>query len=129
MYTVTIDDHFSAAHSLRNYRGKCEELHGHNWKVKITISGKKLREGLLFDFTELKKISAQILSRLDHTHLNETLAFFKKNNPTSENIAWYLFFEFKKALSSYPRSAVRLRKIEVWETERCMASFSETGDE
>lgn len=127
MYTVTIDDHFSAAHSLRNYRGKCEALHGHNWKVKITLAGKKLREGLLFDFTELKKISAQILSELDHTHLNEKVPFFKKNNPTSENIAQYLFFEFKKALSAY--RAVSVRKIEVWETERCMASFSETGDE
>lgn len=127
MYTITIDDHFSAAHSLRNYRGKCEELHGHNWKIKVTIAGKRLQEGLLVDFTDLKRISSQIMSLLDHTHLNEKVPFFKKNNPTSENIARYLFFEFKKALTA--NRAIHVQKIEVWETERCMASFSESSDE
>jgi 6-pyruvoyltetrahydropterin/6-carboxytetrahydropterin synthase len=90
IYEITVKGSFCGAHSLRYYRGKCEALHGHNWRVEATVYGNKLgKTGMLLDFTVLKARLEKVISALDHKHLNE-IPFFKKQNPTSENIARYI---------------------------------------
>lgn len=113
MPEVKIIDRFSAAHNLRNYRGKCEELHGHNWQVEITVQRADLsKDGMVIDFKDLKEMTEGVLSGLDHKYLNE-LEHFKKHNPTSENIAAYIAEEIKKKLPP----PLNLKEVMVWETE------------
>ena len=115
MYEVTVSGTFSAAHSLRNYRGRCENLHGHNWKVEVTLSGKRLDPaGMLYDFTRLKEILGEILSGLDHKNLND-LSIFKKKNPTSENIACYIL-NMVRSITSRQRG-IKVECVKVWESE------------
>ena len=122
MYEVSIEANFSAAHCLRNYRGKCEELHGHNWKVEVTVAGDSLDEiGLAIDFKILKEKSRVVIDRLDHHHLNE-LSPFTRVNPSSENIARYIFEQLKKALEG---ERVKLSKVIVWEAEGSKAMYYE----
>ena len=90
MYILTVEDHFSSAHQLRGYQGKCENIHGHNWRVVLKVKGSELNDiGLLIDFHELKSILKDILNQLDHCNLNEVEPF-DKINPSSENIAQYI---------------------------------------
>ena len=113
MPEAKIIDSFSAAHSLRNYKGKCEALHGHNWRIEITVGRKKLdKSGMVMDFINLKKMTRGILFKLDHCYLNE-LSSFKKRNPTSENIAEYIAGELKKKI----RLPLSLKEVRVWETD------------
>ncbi|MDD4954510.1 MAG: 6-carboxytetrahydropterin synthase QueD [Candidatus Omnitrophica bacterium] len=122
MYRVKITSNFSAAHFLRGYQGKCENLHGHNWKVEVLISSDKLDScGMVVDFGELKKITGKILDELDHKHLNE-LPYFAQNNPSSENIACHIFNKLKAEL----RERARLEEVSVWETDNSCASYKET---
>ncbi|MCD6220945.1 6-carboxytetrahydropterin synthase QueD, partial [bacterium] len=98
MYEIKIIDEFSAAHRLKNYKGKCENLHGHNWKVEVVISGEFLdKTGLLLDFGILKEKLNFVLKKLDHKNLNR-ISFFYRTNPTSENIAYYIFIKMKTLL-------------------------------
>lgn len=120
MYILQITDSFSAAHYLRNYKGKCEKLHGHNFKVEIKVKGSKLdKKGMLIDFQDIKKMTRKILSGLDHSNLNEKNPF-TKTNPTSENIAKYLFEEINKKLSFFN---CILLSITVWENEKASATY------
>ncbi len=117
MPEVKVIDGFSAAHNLRNYRGKCEKLHGHNWKVEIIVGRKKLgMNGMVIDFIDLKRLVKDVLLKLDHSFLNE-LAYFKTRNPTSENITVYIAGEIKKRL----KPPLVLREVRVWETETSCA--------
>src|SRR3989304_1721426 len=98
MYELTIISDFAAAHNLRGYEGECENLHGHNWKVEVMVTSKELNKiGLAVDFRVLKKMLEGILEKLDHKYLNEILPF-DKENPSSENIARYIFNQFKKEI-------------------------------
>ena len=91
MYRIIVEDDFSSAHRLREYEGKCSSLHGHNWKVRLTVRATELdRRGITMDFGKLKKLLASLLSRLDHTDLNQ-VAPFDEINPTAENIARTVF--------------------------------------
>lgn len=118
MFEVKVSSEFSAAHSLRGYRGKCEELHGHNWKVEMVVSSDRLDKiGMVADFRQLKKILNSILDKLDHRYLNN-LTFFKKVNPTSENIAKYIYDRIKD-------KGLRIKSVTVWESERTCASYDE----
>lgn len=118
MYSIKIESYFSAAHYLRGYRGKCEELHGHNWKVEVTLEAKKPdKTGMVLDFKDLKAGLNQALEKLDHKCLNN-LAYFKKVNPTSENIAQYIYNELKSEIS-------RLKLVTVWENHNSCASYYE----
>lgn len=120
MYNIMVEDTFSSAHHLRNYEGKCENLHGHNWKVQVVVSGEKLDdEGLLIDFTILKVILKKITDQLDHKDLNG-LEHFSGINPTSENIATYIHAQMDKELAGYP---VALKSITLWENEKQCASY------
>ena len=120
MYHLTIHTHFAAAHNLRNYQGDCENLHGHNWKVEVTVAARELDEaGLAIDFKVLKKETKRILELLDHRHLNE-LQPFRTVNPSSENIARFLFEELRKTLDD---GNVRVDSIKVWESDNACASY------
>lgn len=122
MYKIKIVTNFSAAHSLRGYKGKCESLHGHNWKVEVLVSSEKLNSlGIAIDFQELKKITSKVLEELDHKHLND-LEYFRKVNPSSEQIARYIFLRLKKLIAN---QKYRLVEVLVWETETSCAGYSE----
>lgn len=120
MYKVKIISHFCAAHSLREYKGKCENLHGHNWKVEALVSSLRLDScGMVMDFSDLKKILNCVLEKLDHKHLND-LSYFTKVNPSSEELARYIFNELKPLI---PKSQCKLEEIRVWETEGSCAIY------
>lgn len=122
LYTIKVQAQFNAAHHLRGYKGRCERLHGHNWKVEVQIQSALLNKvGLVYDFKEAKKKLAKVLSCLDHSYLNK-LAYFRKNNPTSEKIAEFIYARLKKLLGG---QCLRLKEVAVWETESSSAAFSE----
>ena len=113
MYEITVEKHIDAAHYLRGYQGKCENLHGHRYKIVVKVSAPKLNKiGLAYDFTDLKKHLGDILERYDHTCLND-LSPFDKINPSAENIAGTIYNELKEKLSAEP---VTLVAVEAWET-------------
>ncbi len=116
MYSIKIESYFSSAHFLRDYKGKCEELHGHNWKVEVNVEAKKLdKAGMVLDFKDLKMKLNAVLEKLDHKCLNN-LAYFKKVNPTSENIAQYIYNSLKSEVKS-------LKLVTVWESHNSCASY------
>ncbi|MBL7158399.1 MAG: 6-carboxytetrahydropterin synthase QueD [Candidatus Omnitrophica bacterium] len=107
MYEIKVTDEFSGAHRLRNYKGKCESLHGHNWRVKINIYSSILNvHGMVMDFKELKKHLKKVLAPLDHAYLNG-LACFKKKNPTSENIAKFVHEKLSRTIKKKMKVSVR----------------------
>ena len=121
MYKLRVSSEFSAAHNLREYKGKCEALHGHNWKVEVVIAAKNVnRQGLVVDFHEIKNMVKAALEELDHNYLNQ-LDYFKKHNPTSENLAKYIFDEIKAQI---PSKKIRLQEVTVWESDQCSATYS-----
>lgn len=122
MYAVKIEDYFSGAHRLRNYHGKCEDLHGHNWKVEVLVISDTLDEGgMVLDFTILKASTREVLETLDHKYLNE-LPDFLETNPSSENISRYIFDKLKPLLDN---QKTRLKQVTVWESENACASYAE----
>ena len=113
MYEISVEKHFDAAHFLRGYRGKCEALHGHRFRVVARVNATKLDDiGLAYDFAELKRHLDDILVRFDHTCLNDVPPF-DKINPSSENIAANIYGELRSKLAGAP---VALSAIEVWES-------------
>ncbi|MBU2591686.1 MAG: 6-carboxytetrahydropterin synthase QueD [Nitrospinota bacterium] len=122
-YTLTIKSSFSSAHQLKGYQGGCENLHGHNWAVEVSVISETLNDiGLAVDFRELKKIVKRVLKQYDHVVLNDH-PDFREKNPTAENIACAIYK--KMGEESYGDNQVRVDKITVWETEGCSASYSE----
>jgi len=120
MYEVKVITQFAAAHQLRDFRGKCEKLHGHNWKIEVSLAGDKLNDaGLLIDFNELKDATNRILEELDHSFLNE-LPQFKDQNPSSENIAAYIF---EKLSSELTNNQIKVTKVTAWESDFASASY------
>jgi len=122
-YNLTIKSSFSSAHQLKGYQGGCENLHGHNWAVEISVISKTLDNiGLAVDFRELKKIVKRVLKDYDHVVLNEH-PDFKEKNPTAEHIAESIYK--KMAKESFGENDVKIDKVTVWETEGCSASYTE----
>ncbi len=120
MYEVKIIRFFSAAHFLQDYHGKCEALHGHNWKVEVMVRRQTLGEGnMALDFARLKRQTDEVLERLDHKNLNE-LPPFRDQNPSSEAIARYIFQELEKALAD---EAVTLYRVNAWESRDSCAGY------
>jgi 6-pyruvoyltetrahydropterin/6-carboxytetrahydropterin synthase len=119
-YDISVEMDFDAAHFLRGYQGKCEALHGHRFKVMVTVKASKLNEiGLAYDFTELKKRLGAVLAQFDHTCLNDTAAF-KKLNPSSENIAAIIYAEMKKRLKKAPAT---IAAVTVWESPHSHVTY------
>ena len=121
MYRLSVYDYFSSAHQLVGYEGKCEELHGHNWKVEIEIEGNEIDNiGMLMDFKILKSMLKEILDEMDHKFLNN-LEQFKDTNPSSEFIAKYVFNQIKVQLPK----VVKITSTSIWESERSRAVYFE----
>ncbi|MFC1666788.1 6-carboxytetrahydropterin synthase QueD [Candidatus Omnitrophota bacterium] len=120
MYEILIKSDFSSAHNLRGYRGRCERLHGHNWKVDARFETAALNNiGISVDFKVLKSKLKSILKRLDHTYLNRISAF-KRKNPSAENIAKYIFKELKSSLKS---KDFFVKSVSVWESDASCATY------
>lgn len=120
MYDISVEQEFDAAHALGGYQGKCENLHGHRFRVALTITAANLNEiGLAYDFTILKKQLGEVLGRFDHTLLNDVHPF-NEINPSSENIARTVYDEMKTRLSNAP---VSIKRVEVWESPTSRAEY------
>jgi 6-pyruvoyltetrahydropterin/6-carboxytetrahydropterin synthase len=121
MFEITIEETFAAGHALRNYRGKCENVHGHNYRCQVTVEGKELNEiGLLVDFVELKKVVHTVLDSMDHQWLNE-FPPFDVLNPSAENMAKYIYDEVNGKLPV--KDGVRLASVRLWETDTASAIY------
>ncbi|WP_196594163.1 6-carboxytetrahydropterin synthase QueD [Pectinatus sottacetonis] len=123
MFELLIKEDFGAAHRIVGYPGKCNNLHGHNWKVEAVVYGKELDKlGMLIDFKKLKKALREIIGELDHHYLNE-LAAFSQENPSAENISAYIYHKLSE--HSYLQNRCRVKYIKVWETEKSSALYYE----
>ena len=124
-YEIKIESFFSGAHRLRGYDGQCENLHGHNWKVEVFVSSSELREdGMVLDFRKLREATQAVLEALDHRYLNE-IPYFSEINPSSENIAKYIFDRLKDRFEGIH---ARLTKVTAWESASACASYYEDHD-
>ncbi len=122
MYELMIETTFSAAHQLRGYKGKCEELHGHNWKVQVHVTASKLNEiDIALDFHDLKAYTNEIIKQLDHSMLNDLFPF-TEINPSSENIARWIFESLKKKINT---DDIRVSAVTVWESDTASATYYE----
>ena len=120
-YELVVKTRFAAAHNLRKYHGNCERLHGHNWLVEIVLAAQKLDDlGMVMDFRQAKDLIENIFEKLDHRYLNE-LGEFSEDNPTTENIARFVYNSLKEKLPPQ----VRMKKVTAWESEDCGASYCE----
>jgi 6-pyruvoyltetrahydropterin/6-carboxytetrahydropterin synthase len=125
MFEVTVEHTFAAGHSLREYKGKCENVHGHNYRIQVTVEGEKLnRIGLLVDFVDLKRAVRQVSEKLDHQFINDVEPFTTLN-PSAENIAKYFYDEVSKILNlnGFNEHPVRIGQITVWETDTSIAVY------
>ena len=119
-HEVMIQMSFSSAHFLRNYIGKCANLHGHNYKVEVHVRGSKLNSiGMLIDFADLKAATRQVVDYLDHRNINELPPFDQEINSTAEELAAYFLREVGAQLND---DRLQVYKVRVWETENCVAS-------
>ena len=119
MFELKIITHFAAAHQLKMVSKKCENIHGHNWKIEVCIAGETLTDaGVLIDFGKLKSYLSEIIEKLDHKFLNE-LSCFRKN-PSSENIAYYIAHELKKKLVNHD---IKVTRVIAWESEDACATY------
>ncbi len=119
MYELMIKDSFAAAHNLRDYSGKCEHLHGHNYTVELHVRAEQLMpNGLAIDFTDLKKVLKKVMEVLDHKYLNEDVEYFKINNPSAENIAKFVFDELEPSIKP-----AKVFRVCVYESENAKACY------
>jgi 6-pyruvoyltetrahydropterin/6-carboxytetrahydropterin synthase len=122
MFQISVDETFSSGHSLRGYKGKCENVHGHNYKVRVTMEGPQLDSiGLLCDFTHLKRVIREVVCGVDHKYLNDQ-APFDVINPSAENLAKYFYDETTRRMNPTPEGA-RITRITIWETDTTTATY------
>ncbi|HUQ92042.1 MAG TPA: 6-carboxytetrahydropterin synthase QueD [Bryobacteraceae bacterium] len=123
MFEVAVHETFAAGHALRNYRGKCENVHGHNYRVMVTMEGEELDEtGMLVDFAEIKRVLRASIAYLDHQFIND-LPPFDILNPSAENMAKYFCEEMQKGLEGVTKAPVRIQAVKVWETDTSVATY------
>ena len=123
MFEVSVEKTFAAGHSLRNYKGKCENVHGHNYRVRVTIEGAKLASnGLLVDFIDVKKQLLEIIDRLDHQFIND-IEPFTVLNPSAENLAKYFYDELSGKLIANVEAPVKISEVRIWETDTSIAAY------
>jgi 6-pyruvoyltetrahydropterin/6-carboxytetrahydropterin synthase len=122
MFELKIITDFAAAHQLAMVSQKCEELHGHNWKIEVCVQGEKLNEaGVLIDFGEVKKHVKDIMTKLDHKFLNNLEIFENKTPPSSENIAVYIAKALESKLDN--TEGIRVSRVTAWESENASAAY------
>jgi len=122
MFEVSVEETFAAGHALRGYKGKCENVHGHNYRVRVTLEGASLDQaGLLYDFVHLKQVIQGLIRSLDHKFLNEQPPF-DKINPSAENIAKYFYQRASEQLGQAANGA-RLASVTVWESDTTAATY------
>ena len=127
MFQVSVEETFSSGHALRGYQGKCENPHGHNYRVRVTVEGPQLDSiGLLCDFTELKHVLRSVIGVLDHQMLND-LEAFRRVNPSAENMAKYFYDEVSRGLKALPAGA-RITDVVIWETDTASAQYRPGGN-
>ena len=120
MYELKITDQFAAAHQLRGIKGGCENLHGHNWKIEVTVAGSTLgHDGLLIDFRQIKNETKNILNALDHKFIND-LEMFKAMEPSSENIARHIFESLSQKLNT---EDIKISRVTAWESDTACATY------
>ena len=125
MYEVTVEAGFSSGHYLRNYHGKCENPHGHNYKVRVTLAGKELDwTGLLLDFKLLKNVLRPVIDRIDHQMLNDIEPWIELN-PSAENLARYFYEQTSQQLLEMTSGRVRVKDCTIWETDTTRATYYE----
>jgi 6-pyruvoyltetrahydropterin/6-carboxytetrahydropterin synthase len=125
MFEVTVESEFSSGHYLRNYKGKCENPHGHNYKVRVTLAGSELdRAGLLLDFKLLKQVMRPVIERIDHRMLNDIEPFVELN-PSAENLAKFFYDETNRQLETMTAGRVRVKDCTIWETDSTTATYYE----
>src|SRR5271157_46112 len=125
MFEVTVEDSFAAGHYLRNYKGKCENPHGHNYKIRVTLAGAELdKAGLLLDFKDLREVMKHVIERLDHQMMND-IEPFTVINPSAENLAKYFYDESNLRLQRITSGRVRVKDVTVFETDTTTAKYSE----
>jgi 6-pyruvoyltetrahydropterin/6-carboxytetrahydropterin synthase len=121
MFEVSVEQTFSAGHALRNYKGKCENVHGHNYRVRVTIAGEQLdAAGLLVDFVDVKRLMGGAIEYLDHRFIND-LPPFDEINPSAENIAKYFYDRLNAGLKN--DVPARIAEVQVWETDTSSAVY------
>lgn len=122
MFELSVQKTFSSGHALREYKGKCENVHGHNYRVEVRVEGERLnRIGLLVDFTDIKRLVNGVIDRIDHQFLND-LEPFDKVNPSAENIAKYFYDEIQHGLAAN-EVPVRVTSVRLWETDTQSATY------
>ena len=123
MFEVSVEETFAAGHALRGYRGKCENVHGHNYKVQVTIRGERLDSiGLLVDFVEVKRLLHAAIERLDHQFLNDVPPF-DVQNPSAENMAKYFHDQMSQGLAGAGLAVpVEVAQVKIWETDTSTAT-------
>jgi 6-pyruvoyltetrahydropterin/6-carboxytetrahydropterin synthase len=125
MYEVTVEDSFAAGHYLRNYKGKCENPHGHNYKLRVTLAGNELdKAGLLLDFKDLREVIRHVTDRLDHQMIND-IEPFTVLNPSAENLSKYFFDLTNAKLNIVTKGRVWVKNVTVYETDTTTATYSE----
>ena len=121
MFELKVLTHFAAAHQLKMVAKKCENLHGHNWKIEVCVAGKELNDaGVLVDFGEIKHHISDIMNTLDHKFLNDLDMFHDENPPSSENIARHIAFEMQKRMDD---SGIKVTRITAWESDDACATY------
>jgi len=126
MFEVTVEAGFSSGHYLRNYRGKCENPHGHNYKVFVTLIGEELDEaGMLLDFKLLKQVMRPTVEYLDHFMINDLKPFDAELNPSAENLARYFYDQTSKQLHEMTAGRVRVKDCTLYETDTSFARYYE----
>ena len=126
MFEVTVEAGFSSGHYLRNYRGKCENPHGHNYKVFVTLIGEELDEaGMLLDFKLLKQVMRPTVDYLDHKMINDLEPFVSELNPSAENLARYFFQQTSTQLHEMTQGRVRVKDCTIYETDTSFARYYE----
>lgn len=122
MFELMIETNFASAHQLRGYKGECEKLHGHNWKVQVYVLAERLNDiDIALDFRDFKKMTEEVVAPLDHGYLNDIFPFTEKN-PSSENIAKWIFDSLRKKIND---DYIHLSGVTVWESETASATYFE----
>ena len=125
MFEVTVQQTFAAGHALRNYHGKCENVHGHNYRIEVKVQGEQLNSiGLLVDFVELKRVMNGVIDYLDHRFIND-LEPFDKVNPSAENLAKYFYDQTSAQLHEMTSGRVRVKDCTLYETDTSFARYYE----